>query len=227
MHNLLLSNFITPMLSFKFTVAALTVLCYARIFAMLFFSHVLPEERAHIDSFAHQKETTMVLSTPWPETHNGNDRSFHIMKKSTGENQNIHQKKAIACRNASIKWIHVGKWAKQANDEIIKAIQSSSGMSGSGNCNREIQILDAAEHFIPFYLRPESSCGYDENWDSVLKVIRKIMDEKPKSLPLAMCIVASDEADRSYSITFGFDAIAVGSINCHQGMEAKHCHWIK
>lgn len=203
------------------------------VLGMLIISQALLEEQASVEFFAPRPTASVGILSRTPNYWQfmsyvrGDDSKVYLLKKLTVTKRDKRQKKAVACRNASIKWIHVGKWAKQANDEIIKAIQSSSGMSGSGNCNREIQILDAAEHFIPFYLRPESSCGYDENWDSVLKVIRKIMDEKPKSLPLAMCIVASDEADRSYSITFGFDAIAVGSINCHQGMEAKHCHWIK
>ncbi|CAN3356866.1 hypothetical protein DICA2_C05996 [Diutina catenulata] len=203
------------------------------VLGMLIISQALLEEQASVEFVAPRPTASAEILSRTPNYWqfmsyvHGDDSKVYLSKKSTVTKRDKRQKKAVACRNASIKWIHVGKWAKQANDEIIKAIQSSSGMSGSGNCNREIQILDAAEHFIPFYLRPESSCGYDENWDSVLKVIRKIMDEKPKSLPLAMCIVASDEADRSYSITFGFDAIAVGSINCHQGMEAKHCHWIK
>lgn len=203
------------------------------VLGMLIISQALLEEQASVEFLAPRPTASVEILSRTPNYWqfisyvHGDDSKVYLLKKLTDTKRDKRQMKVIACRDSKINWAHLGKRAKTVNEEIVNAIQTSSGMSGSGHCDKELQFLPAGDRILAFHLRQESSCGYNENWDSVLGIIRRLMNEKSKSIPQAICIVASDEAGHAYTITYGFDASLVGSTNCHQGMEAKHCRWIK
>ncbi|CAN3356863.1 hypothetical protein DICA2_C05974 [Diutina catenulata] len=170
------------------------------------FHYASINEQAELELVAQQPQTSAPPFSPTPNFDNS-------------------QRKSIACKNASTQWIRIGSSAEQAINNIISTIQTATGMSGSGRCELGLRLFAAGNIVLAFQLHSESSCGYNTNWVSVITNIRELLNETPKSVPREMCIVASDNTGSAYTISIGIDASRVGTLYCHQGMEAEHCHW--
>lgn len=214
------SNFSTLMVLIKVALATL---------GFFLFAQAVPGGQAQaVQPVAHSVAVSKALPSPTPKTWNikmyveGDDKKVYLVTNLTLSGLEKRQKKSIACKTTTGNWFNFGV---SPNNEVIEKIKWSSGMAGSGECIKFPQYFFTGGVFVTFYLKPSSSCGYDSDWASLLSSIRDLLNERPKEVPEAMCIVASDDNGRSYDISFGCNSLRPVSMPCHQGMLAGHCHW--